>query len=77
MKNYQILNNKGKIALKDFLTNYAKEPDLMINYHFDAWINSVEQNKNDGRHYLELSKLYCLSGKPEIFNFNDTYFERI
>lgn len=30
MKNYQILNNKGKKALKDFLTNYAKEPNQAL-----------------------------------------------
>jgi hypothetical protein len=77
MKNYQILNNHGKLALKNFLTDFAKEPELLINHHFDAWINSVEQNKNDNRDYLELPKLYCSTGKPEIFNFNNSYFERI
>ena len=66
---YQILNKHGKLALKEFLIKHAKEPDLLINHHFDAWINEVEQSKNDNKDYFELPRLYCFSQNPEIFNF--------
>ena len=74
---YQVLNKHGKNALKQFLIKYSKEPDLLINHHFEAWINEVEQNKNDNKDYFELPRLYCFSKNPEIFTFINNYFERI
>lgn len=75
MKNYHILNNDGKLALKNFLNQYANELDLLINHHFNQWINEVEENKNDGKDYYELPRLYSWRKRPEIFDFKDSYFE--